>query len=221
MREIDFVGALHNRTKRDYVARVVEHDKAECAAIAKRWGVDYWDGARQHGYGGYRYDGRWRVVAEAMAKHYGLKAGDRILDVGCGKGFLLYEFTQVVPGIEVAGIDVSAYGIANAKEEVRPFLRVGDARELPFADNSFDFVVSLTTLHNLLLPDLFSAVREIKRVGKSPAKYIMVESYRNEREKANLLYWQLTCEAFFTPEEWAWIYRECGYDGDYGFIYFE
>ena len=221
MREIDFVGALHNRTKRDYVARVVEHDKAECAAIAKQWGADYWDGARQHGYGGYRYDGRWCPVAEAMARHYGLKAGDRILDVGCGKGYLLHEFTQVVPGVEVAGIDISTYGIANAKEEVRPFLRVSNARELPFADGSFDFVVSLTTLHNLLLPDLFDAVREIQRVGKGSNKYIMVESYRNEREKANLLYWQLTCEAFFTPEEWAWIYRQCGYDGDYGFIYFE
>lgn len=221
MRELDFVGTLHNRTKRDYVARVVEHDKAACAAIAKQWGADYWDGARQHGYGGYRYDGRWRPVAEAMARHYGLKAGDRILDVGCGKGYLLHEFTQVVPGIEVAGIDISSYGIENAKEEVRPFLQVGHARELPFADGSFDFVVSLTTLHNLLLPDLFSAVREIQRVGKGPAKHVMVESYRNEREKANLLYWQLTCEAFFTPEEWVWIYRQCGYDGDYGFIFFE
>lgn len=221
MREIDFVGALHNRTKRDYVARVVEHDKAECAAIAKQWGQDYWDGARQYGYGGYRYDGRWRPVAEAMARHYGLKAGDRILDVGCGKGYLLYEFTQAVPGIEVAGIDISAYGIGDAKEEVRPFLQVGNARELPFPSGSFDFVFSLTTLHNLYIYDLFSAVSEIQRVGKGNSKYIMVESYRNEREKANLLYWQLTCESFFTPDEWAWIYKKCGYEGDYGFIYFE
>lgn len=221
MAEIDFLGTLHTRTKRDYIARVVEHDKAECATIAKRWGEEYWDGSRQYGYGGYRYDGRWRPVAEAMACHYGLKPGDRILDVGCGKAHLLYEFTQTVPGVEVVGLDVSAYGIANAKEEVRPFLYEGTASRLPFEDASFDFVLSLNTLHNLLLPDLFAAFGEINRVGRGPRKYVLIESYRNEREKVNLLYWQLTCESFFTPAEWRWIHEQCGYDGDHGFIYFE
>jgi len=221
LEEIDFAGQLHKRTARDYVGRVVEHDKAECATIAKQYGEDYWDGPRQYGYGGYSYDGRWRVVAEAMAKHYGLEPGMRILDVGCGKAYLLYEFTQVVPGIEVAGIDISEYGIANAKEEVRPFLKNARADNLPFADDAFDFVFSLTTLHNLKVFELQKAVREIVRVGRGDAAYLMVESYRSEREKVNLLYWQLTCESFYSPEEWAWIYRENGYTGDYGFIYFE
>src|SRR5258707_14669567 len=107
---VDFVGHLHGRTKRDYRQRVFDDDKAECALVAKQWGADYWDGARKYGYGGYRYDGRWRSVAEAMAKHYDLKPGQRILDVGCGKAHLLYEFTQVVPGIEVVGLDISQYG---------------------------------------------------------------------------------------------------------------
>ncbi len=218
---VDFVGKLHKRTKRDYIGRVVEHDKAECAAAAKQWGYDYWDGERQYGYGGYKYDGRWRVVAEDMAEHYGLKSGDKILDVGCGKGFLLYEFTQAVPGIEVTGIDVSEYGIEHAKEEVRPFLKVCNATKLPFDDRSFDFVYSLTTLHNLHNFDLYAALKEIQRVAKSDRKYILVESYRNEREKANLLYWQLTCESFFTPEEWKWFFGLAGYEGDHGFIYFE
>ncbi len=219
--EIDFIGRLHRRTERDYIGRVVEHDKAECAEIAKQYGADSWDGARHLGYGGYKYDGRWRVVAEHMVEHYGLKPGMRILDVGCGKAFLLYEFTQVVPGIEVVGIDVSEYGIANAKEEVRPHLDFGSARDLPYDDGSFDFVYSLATLHNLKLPDLYRAVQEIARVGKGDDAYIMVESYRNEREKVNLLYWQLTCESFYSPEEWAWIYETNGYTGDHGFIYFE
>jgi SAM-dependent methyltransferase len=221
MARIDFIQALHSTTKRNYVQRVVDHDKAECAAIARQFGRDYWDGERQHGYGGYRYDGRWRPIAEAMAKHYGLKAGDRILDVGCGKGYLLYEFTQVVPGVEVVGLDISQYGIDHAKEEVKPFLHQGTAASLPFADASFDFVVSLGTLHNLEIQELFSAVREIERVGKGPQKYIMVESYRNEREKANLLYWQLTCQSFHSEQGWAWIYGEAGYRGDHGFIFFE
>lgn len=221
MAEIDFIGALHRSTARDYVARVTAHDKAACAAVAKQWGRDYWDGERHLGYGGYHYDGRWRPVAEAMVRHYGLKAGQRILDVGCGKAFLLYELMQAAPGLEVAGIDVSEYGLANAKEEVRPFLQKAGASALPFPDGHFDFVLSLNTLHNLYIDELFASVREIQRVGRSASKYILVESYRNEKEKANLLYWQLTCEAFFTPREWAWIYSQAGYDGDHGFIYFE
>lgn len=220
MTEINFLEKYQKATKRDYVARVVEHDKAKCAEIAKQWGFDYWDGARQYGYGGYKYDGRWRPIAEDIAKHYGLKAGDRILDVGCGKAFLLYEFTRAVPGIEVAGIDISAYGVEHAKEEVKPVLRVGNCTELPFADDSFDFVYTLNTFHNLKIQELDRAVREVERVGRRH-KYIGVESYRNEREKANLLYWQLTCESFHRPDGWKWIYDRAGYTGDYGFIFFQ
>jgi SAM-dependent methyltransferase len=218
--DIDFLGLVHKSTARDYVARVTAHDKAHCAAVAKQWGFDYWDGERQYGYGGYRYDGRWRPVAEAMARRYGLKAGDRVLDVGCGKAFLLYELTQAVPGLEVAGIDISAYGVENAKEEMRPFLRVGNCAELPWPDESFDFVYSLNVFHNLLNFELKQALQEVQRVGRRD-RYVCVESYRNEAEKANLLYWQLTCETFFRPEEWRWFFEQSGYTGDYGFIYFE
>jgi len=220
MPEIDFVSAIHKKTKRDYLGRVNEFPKAEAAKIAKQFGKDYWDGDRKFGYGGMRYDGRWRVVAEAMAKHYGIKPGDRVLDVGCGKGFLLYDFTQVVPGVEVRGLDISSYAIENAKEEVRPLLSVGHANMLPFPDSSFELVISINTLHNLFCYDLDKALREIQRVGKRH-KYICVEAYRNEEEKANLLFWQLTCRAFHTPAEWEWIFRLAGYDGDYSFIYFE
>lgn len=220
MAHIDFISSVHRSTKRDYLQRVLEADKAECAEIALRYGQEYWDGDRKYGYGGYYYDGRWRPVAEAMAKHYRLGPGAEVLDVGCGKGFLLYEFTQVRPGIRVAGIDISSYAIENAKEEVRPFLRVGNATHLPYPDKSFDLVVSLTTLHNLRNFELWSALKEIERVGRGP-KYVVVESYRNEREKVNLLYWQLTCRSFYSPEEWEWFFRMAGYTGDYGFIFFE
>ena len=143
-----------------------------------------------------------------------------MLDVGCGKAFLLYELTRVVPGIEVAGIDISAYGVEHAKEEVRRFLEVGNCVTLPYPSHSFDFVYSINTFHNLKIDELKSAVQEVERVGKGK-KWLCVESYRNEREKANLLYWQLTCMSFHTPDDWAFLYREWGYTGDYGFIYFE
>jgi protein-L-isoaspartate(D-aspartate) O-methyltransferase len=216
----DFLSVIHKSTKRDYLARVNEYPKAEAIKVARRYDQEYWDGDRKFGYGGYRYDGRWRKVARAMADHYGLKAGDRILDVGCGKAFLLHDFTLEVPGVEVVGIDISAYGIEHAKEEVRPFLQVADAKKLPFPDKSFDLVYSINTLHNLHCFDMVEAVKEIERVGRRH-KYIEVESFRNEEEQVNLMYWVLTGRCFLSPEEWEWFYKLAGYTGDHSFIYFE
>jgi protein-L-isoaspartate(D-aspartate) O-methyltransferase len=140
--------------------------------------------------------------------------------VGCGKGFQLYDLTLAVPGIEAYGIDVSEYAIRHAKPEIADRLQIGHAGALPFPDGHFDFVFSINTLHNLPCYDLERALREIVRVGRGRS-YICVESYRTEEEKANLLYWQVTCEAFNTPAEWEWWFRHTGYTGDYSFIYFE
>ena len=221
MAYIDFISHLHQATERDYLQRVMEVDKAEAAERAIKWDYDYWDGDRKYGYGGYNYDGRWRSVAEKIVEHYGLDSDSRILDIGCGKGFLLYEFTQVLPGCEVRGIDISGYAIEHAKEEVRPALVEGNATSLPFETDSFDFVFSINTLHNLYIHDLWKALGEMERVGRGSSKYLTVETYRNEREKVNLMYWQLTCRAFHTPEEWEWLYEQTGYSGDYSFITFE
>lgn len=220
MAYIDFVSELHKSTDRDYIGRVTSADKAECATVAKEYGYDYWDGDRKYGYGGYRYDGRWKGVAEKMAAHYQLKPGQKVLDVGCGMGHLLYELTRVVPGLEVYGIDISAYALEHAKEEIRDRLRYGQAQEIPFRDAEFDLVISLATLHNLKAFDLKKAVQEIGRVGKGNS-YIMVESFRNDREEVNMLYWQLTCASYYSVEEWEWLYKEWGYEGDYSFIFFE
>lgn len=220
MAYVDFVSRIHKATSRDYLARVTSHDKAECAEVALQWGRDYWDGARHYGYGGFRYDGRWRPVAEAIAEHYALPADARILDVGCGKAFLLYEFTQVLPQARVCGLDISSYAIEHAKEEVRSRLQVGHARSLPFGDRSFDLVLSINTLHNLYNYELWDALHEIERVSAG-ARYVTVESYRNEREKVNLLYWQLTCRSFYATAEWEWFFRQADYTGDYSFIFFE
>lgn len=217
---IDFVSDLHKATKRDYIGRVVSDDKADCAIIAKQYGYDYWDGDRKYGYGGYRYDGRWKSVAEKLADHYQLQPEQKVLDVGCGMAHLLYELTQVVPGIKVAGVDISRYALEHAKPEVRSMLQYGQAQNLPFEDNEFDLVISLATLHNLKVFDLKKALQEIGRVSKKNS-YIMVESFRNDREEVNMLYWQLTCASYYSVEEWEWLYREWGYAGDYSFIFFE
>ena len=222
MAYVDFITQLHEKTRRNYIERVARGDKAECAAVAKQFGADYWDGDRKYGYGGFRYDGRWAPVAKDLIEHYGLTNDSRVLDVGCGKAFLMYEMTVVQPGLDVRGIDISRYAVENAKEEVRPLLTVGKAQELPYEDNTFDLVISITTLHNLYIHDLQKAIQEIERVRKpGGGSYIVVESYRNEQEKDNLLNWQLTCECFFTPDEWQWLFEQFGYSGDYSFIFFE
>jgi protein-L-isoaspartate(D-aspartate) O-methyltransferase len=220
MAYLEFLQDVHSSTRRDYVARILAGNKAEFAALAKRFGEEYWDGDRNTGYGGYRYDGRWLRVAERLGRHYGLRSGDRVLDVGCGKGFLLFEFARAIPGLRTVGLDISSYALEHAKPEVRRRLLRGNATRLPFPDHSFDLVVSINTLHNLELPDLDEALREIERVGRRH-KYIVMDSYRNEQEKVNLMYWQLTCECFFTPREWAFVLERAGYTGDHGCIYFD
>ena len=223
MAYIDFMSHVHKSTQRDYLARVndPEFPKAKAAKLSKKWDFNYWDGDRRICYGGYKYmPGRWAPVGQAMIDHYGIKPGDKILDIGCGKGFQLYELTQLMPGVEVFGVDVSEYAIENSKPEIKDRLQICNANNLPFADDYFDFVFSITTLHNLHNYDLDKALREMERVAKKN-KYLCVESYRTEEEKANLLYWQVTCEAFCTPEEWQWWFEKTGYTGDYSFIYFE
>jgi ubiquinone/menaquinone biosynthesis C-methylase UbiE len=217
---MNVVTPLHRSTKREYLARMVD-DKVHCMHKAKEYEQDYWDGDRRYGYGGNRYiPGRWKPVAEALIKSYGLKAGSRVLDVGCGKAFLLYEMQLLEPGLELVGFDISVHGLASAVPELKASLfryRAQDA--YPFGDNHFDLVISLGCLHNLRIFELKTALAEIERVGKQG--YVMLESYRNELEQFNLQCWALTAESFFATAEWIWLYRHFGYTGDYEFIYFE
>jgi ubiquinone/menaquinone biosynthesis C-methylase UbiE len=219
-RLLNVVTPLHKMTKRDYVGRMMD-EKVHCMMKAKEYESDYWDGDRRYGYGGYKFiDGRWAPVAKGLIEQYGLKDGARILDVGCGKGFLLYEFKKLLPNAQIVGFDVSRHGLANAHEAVRGDLFRYKAQDrYPFGDKSFDLVVSLGTLHNLKIFELQAALQEIERVGKN--KYIMVESYKNELEQFNMQCWALTAEAFYDTASWIWLYTHFGYTGDYEFIYFE
>lgn len=223
MNYIDFMGPLHKSTRRDYLARVndKEFPKFKASTLAKKWDYDYWDGDRRINYGGYNYiPGRWEPVAKLMADKYKINSNSKILDIGCGKGFQLYEFKKLFPTCEVNGIDISSYAIKNAKTEVKDFLKLGCASSLPWPDDYFDYVFSINTLHNLCISKLFNSIKEINRVSKGNA-YICIESYRNELEKQNLLYWQVTCESFYSTDDWLWIFDKNGYDGDYSFIFFE
>ena len=217
--EKQIIQNIHRLASRDYLARMTK-DKPLRVEIAKRFDREFFDGDRANGYGGYRYDGRWKPVARQLISQYALKAGSKILDVGCGKGFLLWDLKKVEKGIEVRGFDVSSYAVEHAEEAVKDAVFVHDARRrFPFDDDSFDLVVSINALHNLYLHEIVEALREVARVGKRA--YIVVESYRNETEKFNLMCWNLTGECFFTPDEWRWVFATAGYAGDYEFIFFE
>ena len=216
---LNIVTPLHTATKRDFLGRM-QDDKIACMQVAREYGKDFWDGDRRYGYGGYRYDGRWAPVAERLIEQYDLQRNASILDVGCGKGYLLYELKKLLPDARVAGFDISAYAIDNAKEELRGDLFAHRAQDpYPIENGEFDLVISLATLHNLAVQDLKVALQEIERVGKNA--YLVVESFRSEAELFNLQCWALTCEAFHRPESWVWLFDEWGYRGDYEFIYFE
>ncbi len=164
--------------------------------------------------------GRWKPVAELLIKNYNLTNNSSVLDVGCGKAFLLYEMKLLLPNLKISGFDISKHGLAHSQEKISKNLFIHRAQDpYPFKDKEFDLVFSINSLHNLRIFELDVALKEIERVGKKG--YVLVESYRNEKELFNLECWALTAESYFDTKEWIWIYNQFGYTGDYEFIYFE
>ncbi|HCI49016.1 MAG TPA: methyltransferase [Holosporales bacterium] len=213
MQEINLLQSLP-KTKRNIEKRASAKDPL-VVQTSKQFGQEYFDGPRDYGYGGYRYDGRWVPVAKDIIQHFDLKSGDRVLDVGCAKGFLVKDLLSECPGLEVFGLDISWYAVTHCEPEVVGRLHVGDARDLPFPDNSFDCVLSLNTLHNFQRPKVVKAVAEIQRVCKGSKSFIQVDSYRNPTEKKIFESWVLTAEYHDYPDEWIKIFNEAEYTGDY------
>ena len=213
------ITSLHTSTKRNYLSRMNDN-KVKCMKIANKFDYNYWDGNRKYGYGGYKYiPGRWSKVAKKIIRNYKLNSKSKILDVGCGKGFLLKEIKNILPDIKIVGFDISKYAIKNSHPDIKKFLFKHDVRkQFPFKKKYYDLVISINTLHNLSLYDLSFALMECQRVAKN--KYVVVESFRNEEELFNLQCWALTCKSFFSPEEWKWIFKKNSFNGDFEFIYF-
>jgi len=212
MPEINLLSALP-KVKRNVKARLQAKDPA-VIRISKQYGPEYFDGPRDYGYGGYRYDGRWIPVAKDMVKHFNLKAGDRVLDVGCAKGFLVKDLMAVCPGLEVFGLDISDYALKHCEPEVIGRLHKGSADDLPFPDNSFDAVISINAIHNFDRAGVLKAMKELQRVSKGRG-YVQVDSYYTPEEKALFLDWVLTAEFHDYPEGWIKLFKEANYTGDY------
>ncbi len=212
-REIDLL-VNYPRTKRDVKERGASKTE-EDRAIARQFGRDFFDGDRRHGYGGFGYNPRfWQPVVPTLREHFHLEPSSSLLDVGCAKGFMLHDLAEAIPGISLAGVDVSEYAIANALEDVKSCLQVADARRLPFADDSFDVVISINTIHNLDRADCAQALREIERVSRRGA-FVTVDAYRNDEEREAMYAWNLTAKTIMSVDEWVAFFGEVGYSGDY------
>jgi SAM-dependent methyltransferase len=220
MKKINLINQLHNSTIRNYLERMI-NNKIHCMGVAKKYDYDYWDGDRKYGYGGYKFiEGRWTPVAKKIIKKFKLDNNSRILDVGCGKGYLIYEIKKILPKIQIVGLDISKYGIKNSHPKIKKYLFSHDIKKkTKFKNKDFDLVISIGCLHNLKIQDLIKAIREIIRIGKK--NYIMVESYRNDKELFNLQCWALTCQSFFSDDQWVWIFKNAGFKGSYEFIHFK
>ncbi|MBT5400195.1 class I SAM-dependent methyltransferase [bacterium] len=212
-KEVDLM-INYPKSKRDLSKRLVEKTK-EDRDLARKFGKEFFDGDRSHGYGGFDYNSRfWSPVIPAFKEYYNLDKHKNILDIGCAKGFMLYDFIRAIPGISVQGVDVSQYAIENSKEEVRKYLQVADARELPFEDNTFDLAISITTLHNFTKADMKIALKEVMRVTKKDS-FITLDAYRNDKEKNRMEAWNLTALTMMKTSEWKSFFEEVGYNGDY------
>lgn len=211
--EIDLL-ENYPKAKRNLDERAAEKTEAD-RAIARQFGKDFFDGDRKHGYGGFNYHSRfWQPVIPAFQKHFHLKSGDSILDVGCAKGFMLHDFLEMIPGLITQGIDVSSYAIENAIEDMKKNVQVADARSLPYPDKSFDAVISINTIHNLEKKYCAKALQEIERVSRR-GSFITVDAYNNDEEKNRMYAWNLTAKTIMHVDEWKAFFKEVGYTGDY------
>ncbi|MGE3856331.1 MAG: class I SAM-dependent methyltransferase [Dehalococcoidia bacterium] len=187
----------------------------EHRAIARQFGREFFDGDRLTGYGGYNYHPRfWTDTVARFRDHYQLAPDAKILDVGCGKGFMLYDFSLLMPEATLAGIDVSEYAIEHAHEPMRPHVQVANATKLPFPDDSFDLVISINTIHNLPLEECRQSLREIERVSRAHS-FLTVDAWRDDHERDQMLKWNLTALTYMHVDDWKRMFEEVGYTGDY------
>jgi cyclopropane fatty-acyl-phospholipid synthase-like methyltransferase len=200
------------KAARDIAQRV--KDKDANRKLALKFGFEYFDGPREQGYGGYRYDGRWVPIARRFVEHFALKPGDRVLDVGCAKGFLVKDLADVCPGLQIYGLDISHYALTHAHQDVQGRVVRGSCDALPFGDQIFDAVICINTIHNLEPAECAVAVREIQRVSKGRG-FIQVDAYRSAAERSLFENWMLTAKTYSTPQSWEALFASCGYSGDY------
>ena len=212
-KEIDHL-INYPRTKRNIKLRGAEKTEQD-RLIARKFGKDFFDGDRRYGYGGFNYDPKyWELVIPSFQNYYKLNKNSTILDIGCAKGFMMHDFKKIIPDIKIKGVDISEYAINNCINTVKNDVMVADARNLPFESNSFDLVISITTIHNFEIDDCKKTLKEISRISKKNS-FITVDAYRNDKEKETMLAWNLTAKTILHVNEWKNLFKSTQYPGDY------
>jgi len=211
--EIDLL-RNYPKAKRNLAERAAEKTE-EDRRVARKFDERFFDGERRNGYGGFNYNSRfWKPVVPTFVDHWRLKAGMKVLDVGCAKGFMMHDLCEGIPGIQVTGIDISEYAITNCIGSMRENVQVGNAKKLNFPDNSFDVTISINTIHNLELDECIMALKEIERVSQL-GSFITVDAYRSDEEKERMFAWNLTAKTILSVDEWLRVFKEAGYTGDF------
>jgi ubiquinone/menaquinone biosynthesis C-methylase UbiE len=211
VREFNLLGKIPKVT-RDVSGR--QPDKERARELALRFGFEYFDGSRKQGYGGYHYDRRWQPIARRAIKHWNLKAGDRVLDIGCAKGFFVKDLREALPGLDVVGVDVSDYALENAHPDAKPYLKKASCDALPFEDKAFKVAFAINTIHNLDRGGCRRSLREIERVAPGGG-FVQVDAYRTEEERDYFLDWMLTAKTYDTPLGWLKLFDQAEYTGTY------
>lgn len=211
--EIDLL-AKYPKTKRDVGLRAVEKSEYD-RMVARNFDYDFFDGDRRYGYGGYHYHPRfWSEVVKDIIEFYNLTPESKVLDVGCGKGFLVHDLTVALSSENIFGVDISNYAIDNSKNEVRKNLKLANATSLPFETDSFDLVISINTLHNLAGEDIKQAFYEVSRVAKKDV-FVTVDAYRTKEEKLMMEQWNLTAQTILSVDDWKLFFKSVNYHGDF------
>lgn len=212
--EIDLLGT-YSLKKKPMKTRL----KASQTDRIETWKIDkeFWDGKREQGYGGYKYDGRWKPIAKNFINHYKLNKKSKILEIGCAKGFFLKEFADLLKNKENIGLDISSYAIANGHKKVRDNLIIGNMKELPFEKNYFDLVVCVHSLHSILdVIEVKQALKEMNRVAKIKKNiFIMVGAFSNTKERKNLDNWGVLTGTYLHTNDWLKLFSKTRYQGDY------
>jgi SAM-dependent methyltransferase len=212
-KEIDLL-VNYPKTKRNLEERIASKTDSD-RSLARQFGRDFFDGNRNHGYGGFNYSSRfWQPVIPTFQQRWNLNKNSSVLDVGCAKGFMMHDLAELIPGVTVKGVDISEYAVAHAIDNMKSHVQVACATKLPFPDKSFDITISINTVHNLEREECAMALQEIERVSRK-GSYITVDAYRNPEEKKRMDAWNLTAKTILSVDDWVQFFKDVGYTGDY------
>jgi len=209
--------ARYPKSNRSAMLQVREQVSQTERDLAREFDYEYFDGSRKLGLGGYKYiPGFWSDPVDDMISFYSLDNSSSVLDVGCGKGFTLFEFCQKLPGLRIRGLEISRYCVNNSLPIIKPHIDLGCCSSLPYDSNTFDLAISLATVHNLDLSGVKRSLRELMRVSKRTL--IKVNGYRTEEERAKLEQWNLVANTILSVSEWESVFDEVCYDREWEFF---